>query len=424
MTRGEAVSFLIERPYKFGHLVGFTNLTEMHNEWIVSMICGKDDETLQAHRGSYKTTCVSLALAILMVLLPKLRILFVRKTDDDVKEIVKQVRKILLTQQMQHFVHVIYGVDLRLTVDNVTELSTNLSTDTKGTSQLMAMGIGGSITGKHFDRIFTDDIVNLKDRKSKAEREHTKEVYQELQNIRNPKGRIVNTGTPWHIEDAFVLMPEPKKYDCYTTGMLDDDAIAELRRSMAPSLFAANYELQHIASENALFTEPPKFMDDPDLLRDGICHVDAAYGGEDHTAFTCAKRQGETIYMYGKLWRTHVDTVMDVIMADAERLMCAPIMCEDNGDKGYLAGEFIKRGLRARTYHEKENKYIKISTFLRKWWTNIVWLKGTDEEYLNEILDYTDDAEHDDAPDSASVMCRYWDKRSGEQYVSIFGGRA
>lgn len=422
MTRDEAVWFLKKRPAKFGCLVGFNKLTGMHNGWMVEMLTGKEDMTLQAHRGSYKTTCVSVVLALLMILLPRLRILFVRKTDDDVKEIVKQVRKILLTQQMQYFVHVIYGVDLRLTVDNSTELSTNLSMDTKGTSQLMAMGIGGSITGKHFDRIFTDDIANMKDRKSKAEREHTKEVYQELQNIKNPKGRIVNTGTPWHIEDVFTLMPVAEKFDCYTTKMLTEEQIAELRKSMAPSLFAANYELQHIASENALFTKPPEFTNDMKMLENGICHIDAAYGGEDYTAFTCCKRSGDKLYMYGKIWQRHVDTVIDICVAEAQRLMCAPIYCELNADKGFLARELIKRGLPARTYSEKENKYVKISTFLRKWWEDIIWLEGTDRQYLNQIMDYTEDAEHDDAPDSAACLCRLFDRRSTETYKSPFGG--
>ena len=421
MTKVQAINFLKNEPYKFGHLVGFDKLTSMHNGWMKQMLLGEDDMTLQAHRGSYKTTCVSVMLAIMMILLPRMRILFVRKTDDDVKEIIKQVRKILLTQQMQYFVHTIYEVDLRLTVDNATELSTNLSMDTKGTSQLMAMGIGGSITGKHFDRIFTDDIVNLKDRKSKAEREHTKEVYQELQNIKNPKGRIVNTGTPWHIEDAFVLMPEAQKFDCYTTEMLTDEQIAELRRSMAPSLFAANYELQHIASENALFTKAPEFFSDPLKLKDGVCHIDAAYGGEDYTAFTCCKKIGDKLYMYGRLWNKHVDTVIDVCIAEAKNLMCAPVHCETNADKGFLAREIVKRGLPAKTYAEKENKYVKISTFLRKWWEDIVWLEGTDKAYLNQIMDYTEDAEHDDAPDSAACMCRIFDRRSGENYVSPFG---
>jgi len=421
MNQKEAVLFLRDQPYKFGHLVGFTKLGSLHNDWMRKMIAGKEDFTLQAHRGSYKTTCVSVSLALMMILLPTRRILFVRKTDDDVKEIVKQVRKILLTQQIQYFVHTIYQVDLRLTVDNATELSTNLSTDTKGTSQLMAMGIGGSITGKHFDVIFTDDIVNLKDRKSPAERLKTKDVYQELQNIKNPGGRFVNTGTPWHPEDAFTLMPEPEKWDCYTTGMLTEEQIEDLRRSMSPSLFAANYELQHIASENALFTTPPQFTDNPALLRDGICHIDAAYGGEDYTAFTCGRRSGDTIYLYGRLWNRHVDSVIDICIDEAQKLMCAPVLCETNADKGFVAREIAKKGLPARTYAEKENKYVKISTFLRKWWGSIVFLKGTDREYINQIMNYTEDADHDDAPDSAACVCRYFDRRSGDTYVSLFG---
>lgn len=434
MTRADAVRFLVRSPYKFGHMVGFTKLTEIHNGWMRRMIGGTGDYTLQGHRGSYKTTCLSIALAILIVLYPNRRILFARKTDDDVKEIINQVRKILQMPQTAYFVQVIYGVNLKLTTDNAMEISTNLTTDTRGTSQLMCMGIVGSITGKHFDFIFTDDIINLKDRKSKAERERTKGIYQELLNIRNPGGRIINTGTPWHPEDAFCLMPEAEKWDCYRTQLLSREQIEELRRSMAPSLFAANYELVHIAAEDALFKDPPIYVSQKDaqevlkredaipdeLLRDGICHIDAAYGGEDYTAFTCGRRRGGILYLYGRMWHGHVDTVLDFCMAEAQRLMCGPIYCEKNGDKGYLAREIVNKGYGAAPYTEKENKYLKISTFLRKWWGNIRWLEGTDQDYLRQIMGYTEDAEHDDAPDSAACVCRLLDRRGGEDYVSPF----
>ena len=66
------------------------------------------------------------------------------------------------------------------------------------------------------------------------------------------------------------------------------------------------------------------------------------------------------------------------------------------------------------------NKYVKISSYRRKWWGNIVFLEGTDRAYINQIMDYTEDAEHDDAPDSAASMCRLLDNRSGEEYKSVF----
>lgn len=56
------------------------------------------------------------------------------------------------------------------------------------------MGIYASLTGKHADIVITDDIVNIKDRVSRAEREKTKLQYQELQNVKNRGGRFINTG--------------------------------------------------------------------------------------------------------------------------------------------------------------------------------------------------------------------------------------
>ena len=179
-----------------------------------------------------------------------------------------------------------------------------------------------------------------------------------------------------------------------------------------------------VASEGALFTTYPQYTEDETLFRDGIAHIDAAYGGEDFTAFTCAKRQGDTIYLYGRMWHKHVDTVIDVCISEAKRLLCAPILTETNADKGYLAKEIIRRGYSARTYTESMNKFLKISTFLRKWWGNIVFLDGTDKQYVAQILSYTESAEHDDSCDSAAVCCRWFDKRGNENegYISPFGG--
>lgn len=214
----------------------------------------------------------------------------------------------------------------------------------------MGQGIGGSLTGKHADVIFTDDIVNLSDRISPPEREHTRAIYQELQNIRNPGGRLINTGTPWHPEDAISLMPNVQRYDCYTTGLLSDRQLDSLRASMAPSLFAANYELRHIAREGTLLRTPPQFFEDRMLLRDGVAHVDAAYGGSDSTALTIARKQGDEILMLGKMWHAHVDEVLPQIATLCEACMAGPVFCETNADKGYLARSLRSLGMPVRPY--------------------------------------------------------------------------
>ena len=402
------IAHVLQYPEELGRQVGFKDLTPLHGEWIREMVNGTGDYTLQAHRGSYKSSSLAVAISMLMILRPGKNIIFLRKTDSDVAEMLGMVGKILRQQVMNDLVSRYYHKPLVLLGESASHLTTNLWKSPMGAPQLLGLGIRSSITGKHAWYVITDDICNKDDRESRAERERTKIQYDELQNIRNKGGRIINLGTPWHKEDVFTKMPNIHRYDCYTTGLISKEQLDQLRQSMAPSLFAANYELKHIASTEVIFNTPPRFTDNPDLLRDGIAHVDAAYGGSDYTAFTCGQRDWDEdiLYLYGKIWHRPVDQVLDEIIDEARRLMCEPIKCEKNGDKGFLVRELMERGVYASGYDEHMNKFVKIATILKKWWPRIVFLEGTDPEYIDQILDYTEHAEHDDAPDSAACMCR------------------
>lgn len=211
-------------------------------------------------------------------------------------------------------------------------------------------------------------------------------------------------------------------YTIYDNPFLPPEFVKNLEKEYAGTVLFDRYiRGLWVAADGALFTTYPKYTDDASLLRDGIAHIDAAYGGEDFTAFTCGKRQGDTIYLYGRLWHAHVDTVIDKCIEEAKRLMCAPFYTETNADKGYLGKEIRRRGYTSHTYHEDMNKYMKISSFLRKWWGNVVFLQGTDKAYIGQIMSYTESAEHDDAPDSCACICRHFDKRSGTPYKPIIG---
>lgn len=418
MTRQQAVTFLIDHPAKFAHMLGFDKLTDLHNDWIRDMLLGKDDTTLQAHRGSYKTTCVSVCLCLLIILRPNDKTLFMRKTDDGVKEIVRQVQKMLEDPHTQYFVQCIYGVSLKMNTQSVTEITTNLTTDPRGTAQLVARGCGSALTNKHFERIFTDDIVNADDRTSKAKREETKRTYQELQNVKNKGGRIYNTGTPWHPDDCFCLMPEPKKYDCYSTGIMTEDEIEDRRSKMLRSLFAVNYELKHIASEDVIFTDRP-IGAERELVLNGVMHVDSAFYGEDYTALSVMAVHDGTYYIYGRLWRKHVEDCYEDIKQCYSDFLCGKMYMETNADKGMVAKELKREGLRVVKYHENMNKYVKIVTYLKGIWGNVVFVDGTDDEYISQIYDYNENADHDDAPDSAACLARVFHNKTTE-YTPIY----
>lgn len=420
-TRNEILELIWSRPVEIGHWVGFGDLTDLHNDWLRAFLFSDDDFTLQAHRGSFKTTDLSLFFALHAVIYPNETLIYLRKSDADVREITRQTRNILASGCMAEITRILYGQPLQIVKDAGNEISTNLPTNIKGASQIVGLGIGSSITGKHADIVVTDDIVNLKDRASEAERNRVKLAYQELQNIKNRGGRMVNTGTPWHKDDAFTLMPNIHKFDCYSTGLMTEDQIAELRLRMSPSLFAANYELKHIADEELIFG-PPVTGGSLSAIVDGTAHVDSAFYGEDFTAFSVMAEHDGKFYLFGRVWRKSVDDCYGDIVALYKQFRCRRLHMETNADKGMVAKELKKLGVAVSTYHEEMNKHVKIVTYLKAIWPDVVIVNGTDDKYLEQICDYNENAEHDDAPDSAACLARIAIK--GKNKIGLLDKRA
>lgn len=411
MASSELARLVYLHPVRLARMAGYDRLVEpLHDGWIRELAFGRGDLTLQAHRGAYKTTCLKVALWLVMVTQPSVTCGFFRKAADDVEEVMRSVARLVRSDVGAMVTDAIYGAPARLVEGTSTSVSTDLACNASGTPQLSGYGIGGSVTGKHYDRVYTDDVVTLRDRASRAERERTKAFYRELRNVVNRGGRICNTGTPWHRDDAFALMPPPRRWTPADTGLISADELAGLRAGMTRSLYAANYELRHVADEDAVFAGDPGEFFDPALLRDGYMHVDAAYGGADGTAVTCCQWHDGAPYVHGMLWpETHVDRCMDQICEVHDRLKLGTVHMERNADKGYLAELLRRRGLPVSTYVETQNKHVKISTHARGAWPRLRRLDDASEAcaaYWAEVMDYTDRAPHDDAPDSLACAIR------------------
>ena len=60
MTREEVWNIWRYHPAAVGRMVGFRDLTdELHGKWMQHILYGTADYTLQAHRLSYKSSCLS-----------------------------------------------------------------------------------------------------------------------------------------------------------------------------------------------------------------------------------------------------------------------------------------------------------------------------------------------------------------------------
>ena len=100
----EAFEYLLRHPEIIGHEIGFKDMTALHGLWIREMAFGTEDYTLQGHRGSFKSSALSVAIALLMILKPDKGIIFLRKTDSDVAEMMSRVSKILSSQVIKDLV--------------------------------------------------------------------------------------------------------------------------------------------------------------------------------------------------------------------------------------------------------------------------------------------------------------------------------
>lgn len=412
----ELLQSIIENPIPFAHALGYTKLKEdPHKDWIKKMFFLEEDGTLQAHRGAYKTSCLIISLSLRIIAKPFENTILLRKASQDVTDVISAVSKILHSEMVMSLLKGIYGAYPSFTADSGTEIEISVYNGAMG-RQLLGLGLKSSITGKH-GSVITDDIVTVKDRVSSAERTATKNTFLELTNIASESHHTVfNCGTPWHKDDAFSLMPKPERHTVYETGIKTEEEIQEIKSSMPSSLYAANYELKHIADGDVLFPEPEygKFP----IGSKAYAHIDAAYGGSDSCSLTIMSEVGTRLHMVGWKMEGHIDNHMTSICSKLERFQVVGCALEDNADKGYLRKELgPKTATKLTGYHESMNKYYKISSFGKSRWKDVIFdLEEGDAEYVESITDYNENSEHDDCPDSYASLVRW--KFKGKKITS------
>ena len=109
-SKEQIMNLLKNEPYRLGHFLGYKDLTELHNDWLKDWLYSSKDSTTQAHRGSYKTTDLAVFLAINALVHPRENVIFLRKTDTDVTEVIRLVVKIMKSGAYIEMCRAIYGI--------------------------------------------------------------------------------------------------------------------------------------------------------------------------------------------------------------------------------------------------------------------------------------------------------------------------
>lgn len=398
-----------DEPYKLGHYLGYKDLNETHNKWIKNCWLNTSDYVLQAHRNSYKTSSVLIIGTIWYLLFnPEKTVLIVRKEYDGAASIVKAIMRHYESAEMVELYKQLGYSDFHIKDARKDSITLPYKHEVTKEGNIDSMGIGGSITGRHYDRIICDDICTLKDRVSKAERENTKGFVRELLNIKKPDGAMTFTGTPWHKDDVFSILPPADKYPLGSVhiSQFNEKVIEEIRKRTTASLFAINYQLKHVADENKIFTDIKYEHWDRTQLG-SVGHIDTAYSGENYTAFTIMQEHGPKMCIKGWVWRKNITDLYGQIRDIANNHNCGTIHIEQNADKGLSKLEMSKYYPNLLGYDEHENKHNKIIGYLKYNWPEVYFDPDCQDEYLNQVLDYEEGEEPDDAPDSLASLVRF-----------------
>jgi hypothetical protein len=411
------LQIIADEPHKLGWFIGRDKLNDIHSEWIKWCWDSNDPRALQAFRGGYKTTSVLLVGAIRWMLFhPDDRIGIIRKNFNAAADVTNTIATAMAQPEVRELFRYAHGVTPKVVRQRDGRYQWNFKRTITPEGNLTPLGIDGSITGSHFDKVLTDDIVTIKDKISRAERERTKEMVHEIAaNIIDPGQGSTWIGTPWHREDAWGEIEEVcggiAKYPISRFNFLPKGEAEKKRRLTTPFLYAINYELELQKDESLLFSDPVFSTGWDFSIRDVVAQIDAAYDGDHYCAMTIAaplRTIGKETYYQavGFTYPGNIRDWYDEIVRLCKKYRVKYTYEETNADKGMSARDLKARGLRIRSYAEGQNKHLKISTHLYRFWRNIEWAPETEDEYMAQVMDYREKSEPDDAPDSAASLFR------------------
>jgi hypothetical protein len=350
-----------------------------------------------------------------MLFHPNDRILLTRKSFKAAAEVIKAIAKAMQTTEIQELFKQAHGRYPKTKIDREGNLTYSFKTTNTIEGNITGMGIDQGITGYHFDKIINDDIITLRDRISRAERERTVEMVREIAtNIIDPGKGSAWTGTPWHNDDAWKAIrrfTRIAQYPISRYNFIGEEAVAKKKRTTTPYLFAANYELVLGKDESLLFSDPVWPCKWDYSIRGAVAQVDTAFDGDHYCALTIMaptrKVNGEQYYQaVGFTYPGHIKDFEPRIALLCKKYHVKYVHVEKNADQGESAKRLQALGLRVKGYMEDTNKHVKISMHLYPIWQYIEWAAETDEEYLVQIKEYKEGVEPDDAPDSAAALVK------------------
>jgi len=187
----------------FAHkILGYDKLTDVHEKWCKELQDLSNKRRLDLEpRGTYKSTVRTVAYTLWRLINNvNLRILIVNANYADansfLREITGHMRK---NKKFKYLFGDWVGSEKWTQSGIIIKPRTSVQKD----MSIACAGTNSNITGKHYDIIICDDIVNQNDRDFNRFRERKKLFFEELLSVLEPNGWLFLIGTRWHFSDLY-----------------------------------------------------------------------------------------------------------------------------------------------------------------------------------------------------------------------------
>lgn len=234
-------------------------------------------------------------------------------------------------------------------------------------------GIETSKVGKHYDRIYFDDIVSDLNVTTKAQMDKTYECYQKSLSLLKPGGHVIITGTRWAFGDPYGTIQanterlgtfiraieKDGKYPFESIG-LDEKFLTEQKKKQGSYVVSCLYYNNPISDEDAIFKyEHFKFYKPSSFNHNDLyitATLDPAGEGEDYTAISVVGTDRELNMYILDLVNDHLkpNQIVEAIIRLSYKWKFSKLGVETNFFRGLLEKE-----IKMACEEERKNQHWK-----------------------------------------------------------------
>lgn len=321
----------------------------------------------------------------------QLEILVVTKEQERGKEIVEEIRNILVKQDAK--------------LKGRAKFKIRFKEKLGKEPNLIALTIRSrGFRGRHPDLVIMEDPITPDD-DSPAERRRVKKVYEEIYKLTK---NIVIIGQPVHKADLYQELREKIPTFKMIWGdipELDCDLDAQRKAGVSEESIQASYFLNIMGADNMPFF---KIQTVDFNASENVAFIDPAREGKDFTAISVAGRNFDNLIVSGwafrKAWYDCLTEFEKIFTA----LNVGKVCIETNGIGDLAVIQMRKLGIPTvgrNTTTNKHQRIMNIASYVK----DIKLYQMTEGEpsllqgnqiFIDQVKNYEYNAEHDDAPDS------------------------